>query len=172
MRVDVTSDADQLAKKLRGPLRRQVPKIMNQAINRTAQQARTASVRSISKTMGLKQKDLRSALTLIRSNFTTLRAILVGRGRPLNLIRFGARQTRKGVSAKAYGHRRVYEGSFIAKGIVAARRGRARLPIKALFGPGVAKELKNQKPKVDKVIIERWPINLRQAFRRFTARRQ
>ena len=33
-----------------------------------------------------------------------------------NVIEFGARQTKKGVSAKVWGKRRVYKGAFIGSG--------------------------------------------------------
>jgi hypothetical protein len=56
---------------------------------------------------------------------------------------FGARQVRKGVSHRAWGRRQVADGAFIPKGMSVAfkRLGPKRLPIKALYGPSIPREM-------------------------------
>lgn len=77
---------------------------------------------------------------------------LTGRHRPISLASYGARGTKKGLSVvvlREKGRQRIPSG-FIATGRNGARlpfkrRGKARLPIAALYGPSPADILKNPK---------------------------
>ena len=57
-----------------------------------------------------------------------------------NVIEFGARQTKKDVSAKVWGKRRVYKGAFIGSGrnsgkkLVFGKSKRKKNKLKALHG--------------------------------------
>lgn len=128
---------------------------MNAALNRATTAGRTQAVRSVSKAMGLKQKLVRERTRVIRSSFKRLTGAIVLTGRPLNMIRFNARQIRKGVSSSAYGQRRLTKGAFIANsgrtvfvrtnGKMGSRKAgrnstvtKHNQQIKPVYGPGIA----------------------------------
>lgn len=84
------------------------------------------------------------------------RVILRGRARGINLIAFGARWSKKtGVAARVLksGKPTVRPDAFIAKGkngalLVFERRGKARLPLDAVYGPSIGQMLKHgDRPK-------------------------
>ncbi|MFW6085221.1 MAG: phage tail protein, partial [Gemmatimonadota bacterium] len=125
------------------------PKAAARAINRTATTTRKEAVRAIAKHMGVRQKDVRDSTRIHRARpSVSPQAVIEFRGRSLNLIRFKARQIKRGVSAAPWGRRRVFPMAFIAnirgsravmvrKKIGGKRVG--RLPIRPVRGPGVAK---------------------------------
>ena len=63
-----------------------------------------------------------------------------------NVIEFGARQTKKGVSAKVRGKRRIYKGAFIGSGrnsgkqLVFGKSKRKKNKLKALHGASLPRE--------------------------------
>lgn len=77
---------------------------------------------------------------------------LIGRSRGINAAQFGATWSRRMKGArftfKRGGDRSAHEGSFIATGksgnrLVFERKGRARLPLQAIYGPSVGQMLKH-----------------------------
>jgi len=67
---------------------------------------------------------------------------IIARDVTLSLKDFAPRQTAKGVSAAPWGKRRVFPHTFIGPNEhVFVRLGRARLPVKKLFGPSIPKEM-------------------------------
>jgi hypothetical protein len=78
--------------------------------------------------------------------------VLVGSARGINALQFGATWSRRMKGArftiKRGGDRSAHEGSFIATGkngnrLVFERKGTARLPIQAVYGPSVGQMLKH-----------------------------
>lgn len=140
---DLVLNTDRLLATLNELQREAAPSAMARAMNRTGTTVRTGAVRTIAKRMGLKAGDVRKGVTFIKASRTNLRVIIRASGRPLPLYAFQARQTKRGVSARAYGQRRTYPGTFIARmpngkiGVFVRKRS-SRLPIKQLFGPGLA----------------------------------
>jgi hypothetical protein len=63
-----------------------------------------------------------------------------------NVIEFGARQTKKGVSAKVRGKRKIYKGAFIGSGrnsgkqLVFGKSKRKKNKLKALHGASLPRE--------------------------------
>lgn len=140
--------AEKLGRTLSHAEREVFPRAAARAINRTAQTIMSQSIREIAKRMGVRQKDVRDVTRLNRATPSRLFAVITFRGRPLNLIRFKARQTKRGVSATPWGKRRVFPMTFIAtvrgrEGVFVRQKvgGRrvGRLPIRGVTGPGVAK---------------------------------
>lgn len=124
-------------------------------LNRAAAKGKTFGVRLVAKKMGLKGKDVRAAVVVKKASTTRLIARIIADGAPLGLMKFQARQTRNGVSAKAYGSRRVYHSTFIApdkngKARVFVRKGAARLPIRQVYGPGIGRTF-NDDDVVDEI---------------------
>ena len=123
---------------------------VNTAVNETGRQTLTMAARLVSKEAGLKARITKKQFTVRKSRPATLTAHVVASGSPIQLIEFGARQTKRGVSAKAWGKRKTYPGTFIAtmasgKRGVFVRKGAARLPIRPLYGPGVPGTLAQEK---------------------------
>ncbi len=56
-------------------------------------------------------------------------------------VGFGARQTAMGVAHSAWGRRQVARGAFVQGGMAYKRLGKARYPIKPLFGPSIPREM-------------------------------
>ncbi len=145
-----------------------VIKAANRALNRTGDQVQTRVVRDLAQQTGLKQKDIRAALIRVRAQWTRLLTSLTASGRTLNLIRFGARQTRAGVSANAWGQRRIYPHTFIAnrgrtvfrRAVIGGKRVR-RLPIVPVHGPSIPREMAREaiRQAVEQTVHEQWPKN-------------
>ncbi len=97
---------------------RDVPHVVEKAavrsLNRTNDSVESLARRMIAKDMGIPAKRVKAGMFKIRAIRNKLSAGTIARGRPINLIRFKARQTKKGVSASAWGTRKVYPGTFIA----------------------------------------------------------
>lgn len=128
-------------------MRRLSPPRLQQAlsvgVNTTAKQIRTSAARKVAKQGGLKRKDVDPAIRVFPySTPSTLTAFVRGSGRPIALFKFNAKQTGKGVTANAWGVRKLYKGTFIATmksghtGVF-ARTTKKRFPIKELWGSGV-----------------------------------
>lgn len=140
------------------------------AVNRTLEQSRTAMSREIRSEFNLPARKVNEALRVNRANFKGGRFSIEGslespakRGRSLNLINFGARQTRQGVTVqvKKGGPRKLIPGAFIANNgrTVFKREGKSRLPIKALSTIDIAMMFNTKRinAKVVGVMRDRFP---------------
>ena len=168
--VSVRADFDQAQRMLSGLRSRAIRRAGVRALNRTASQARTAAAKDMAKevgqAIGLSKGGLKKSIKHVRANRWNLRAKLVVTGRALPLIRFGARKVKQGVSAAAWGKRKIYKGVFIAK-MKSGRKGvfrrtsKDRLPIKELYGPSLPKEFRKKKlvDAMKKEIAITWPKN-------------
>lgn len=114
MKIDIKADVAAARRRLNNTQRQVLPKAVARALNRTGDHANTLTVRGLAKVSGLKQKDVRAAMARTRATWNRLSYLISATGRALNLIRFGARATKKGVSAAAWGVRKIYRGTFIA----------------------------------------------------------
>lgn len=115
------------------------------AINKTIGNVRTEAVKLVRLNRALSASTVRNAFVVTRATRNSLTAAIVGSNKPIPLRDYGARQTRKGVSVKVGGTRKLvtFAGnrSFIVdkiSGHVFARKGKRRLPIKKLYGPSIA----------------------------------
>lgn len=120
------------------------PQAVSMAINRTIERARTDVTRALVKQTGLRFGAVRKATSLLRSSPATLTAEIRARGGYTSLKEFGARQTKKGVSAAPWGRRQVFDHTFIVRrygGHVYKREGAARFPIQKLYGPAIPVEM-------------------------------
>lgn len=160
MKIDIKADVAAARRRLSDTQRRILPAATNRALNRTGDHANTLTVRELAGITGLKQKDVRAAMQRVRANFSNLTYRLAAIGRALNLIRFGARQTKKGVTASAWGKRKLYKGTFIANQgrTVFVRESKARLPIKAVHGPSLPREFARAEfmAKLKEAVTVKW----------------
>lgn len=136
------------------------------ALNFAGARIRTLQVRSISREMGVQQKDVRSRVVLTRARKTRQQALVEYTGKAFNLEKFKARQTRKGVTAAPWGQRRLFPHAFITTTpqgarIVMIRQKSAsgglvpRMPIRAMLGPGIAKTATDPQLEAQRVDIMR-----------------
>jgi hypothetical protein len=123
------------------------PAVIARSLNRAADSAKVAMTRAVAADLGIKQGDVTVRITTrVAKEFMDphrMTAQVIARGGRIALFAFGARQTRKGVTARVQGGRRLYPGTFITTvgtgrhtGVF-KRRGPARLPIVELFGPSI-----------------------------------
>ena len=152
--LKVTLDTRQLKRAI-ADLGKRAPKAISRAINRTGGTVRTRAVRAVAKEIRLPQKQIRPMLPLIPSNPQFLEAKLIARGRPVSLMRLGARQTKQGVVYKGAGGMVLIRSAFIRsmpKGgrnvflrdpLPSTKKGTGawsmNLPIKKQVGSSVAK---------------------------------
>ena len=149
------------------------------AMNRVLTQGRTAAVREIrSAGYGLRASDVRSGMQLVRARPGNLEAKIVARGRPIPLIRYGARQVKDGVSVNVRNGRKVIQHAFIATmptghvGVYIRKDGAkhrkvtrgtrvvwTELPIRELYGPSVPDTLANAavQDALQRLVEERFP---------------
>lgn len=166
-KLDVQFDVKRAMRALSDLQKKQVPRAAARALNRTGEEVRTQVVRDLSKEMGketgLSVSGFRKSIAQKKATQQRLVTELVASGRPLPLMRFGAKQrlievkhTKRSlvpvyeVSAKAWGKRKTYKGAFIAtlrsgrKGVF-IRTSKKRLPIKELYGPSIPQTFIDEK---------------------------
>jgi len=88
----------------------------SRAINDAGRDTKTPTQRALAKQTGLKVKVTRKALRVSKASPANLEYKLTGQGGDIALKFFGARETRKGVSAAPFGNREVFAGTFIKAG--------------------------------------------------------
>lgn len=126
----------------------EAPKAIARALNRGATTARATMQRRVAVDMKLKVGAVREEIKVdqARPFADRLRARVWVTGNRIPLIDFGARQTKRGVSADTGQGRKVYPHTFIAKmrsghvGVFQRKtigRGSKRLPIIERFGPSL-----------------------------------
>lgn len=87
--------------------------ILGRAVRRTAERTKTEMVRALVGQTGLKRKVIYKALRLKTGE---LQATIASTGGNIRLKFFAPRETRKGVSAKPWGKRSVFAGTFMKAG--------------------------------------------------------
>lgn len=110
-------------------------------LNKVIAQCFTLTLRTVSKATGLTQKKLREYMHTDRADFGDLSASVQVFAHTFNVASFAGRQTKKGVSAAAWGMRKVYPGTFLVNGKTAMHRiGKSRYPIEPIWGPRITRE--------------------------------
>ena len=114
------------------------------AVNDTGDRARTQVVRTLGRQMGLPYGTVREGLRTKPATGSDLTYKIISGGGYLSLRSFDAQQRRGGVSARPWGQRRLFRGTFIVRslgGQVFRRTTRARFPIQKLWGPAMPMEM-------------------------------
>lgn len=123
------------------------------ALNKTVITGRKAASDEIKQAgYGLKVSDIKDAISISRANYSKLEVSIRAKGRSLGLIRYQARQTQRGVTAKVKGTRSLWPGAFITvvknghkgvfvhqHGMQAGKRGKDihNRKLREVFGPSV-----------------------------------
>jgi hypothetical protein len=93
--------------------RKVIPQAAASALNRVATSARRVAIDTIRKETNIKAAAVRKYVTTKKASKSILTAEIRASKYAPNLINFGARQTKKGVSANAWSKRKIYRGAFI-----------------------------------------------------------
>lgn len=122
------------------------------AINDVLASARTQITRGVRSEINIKLKSLMRRIKLVKaSEKRTYGGLFINEGRPPNLISFGAKQNKKGVTYKIgkSGPRQFIRSAFVNKAngaaLVMQRTGAKRYPIKLLPGPSITEFIKQKK---------------------------
>lgn len=167
MRVDIRDNAADILRDLTKLERKVLPQATNRSLNRIGQTANTLITRSVAKEAGVTQALLRQRgfMVKVKSKISTLTFTIIVRWGAIPMKDFNPRETKKGVTAKAWGQRKVYEGAFIVDSLgrhVFVRKTDKRLPIKKLYGPIPARlaDTDDVQGKIDAMLAERLPREL------------
>ena len=155
--ISVESDLKQLYKQLTQLEKQAYPAAIARTLNRVASSVRSASAKHIAPQMNTKQADIKRRMFEDKAYPKKLWASIIASGNALKLIAFKARQTAKGVVAKAWGVNKLYRGTFItpvkhgsSNNAVYVRKTSHSLPVKQLWGPGIVQLFK--KPENIKIM--------------------
>lgn len=171
LKFSVQSDIARVRAQIAGK-DRQINLAASRAINRALDSARSAATKALSKSTGIKpQRAIRDKLRVSPADPNRLIGAIGVEAWTPNLIRFNARQTKRGVSASAWEKRKVYPRTFIGnKGRTVFKRvGKNRLPIKAVHGPRL--HVESAKAEIRKAMDAVARPRFRKEFRREVMRR-
>lgn len=131
----------------------QLKRAVASALNRTITQVKTQATRSVRSEVKLKAKDIHDRLVLIRAHSSKsaslqMQAIMKISGKPVPLISYGARQTKKGLAVHVKKSRVILKHAFMARmrsghGGIFVRKTKKRLPIQELYSTRVSDVFKN-----------------------------
>ena len=153
LKVSVTADLSQLKRAFSHLSGKGTRAATSRALNKAGVNMRTDAIRVVREKRALKAKTIRDAFTIIKASAARLIVDLIARGRPIPLREYGATQTQRGVTVRVTkGAKRavvVHQGNraFAVQKYgdhVYAREGKARLPIKKLYGPSIPTALTNE----------------------------
>ena len=130
MEVKVKSNVKEAMRKLRNIPKKYVAKALVTALNKVVAEVFTQAKRELRDATGLKAGVVAKKIKKDKARRGDEEYSIFVKSRYLNVIEFGARQTKRGVSAKVWGKRKIYRGAFIRGG----RNSGKRLVFKKLKG--------------------------------------
>jgi hypothetical protein len=138
----------------------------NRALNSEGDKVRTAVRRALRQQTGAKAALINRETRSFRSTFSNLVYTIEARGDYLGLSHFSPRQFGYGVRAKPWGRWQRFDSAFLVGSLAGnafVREGKARLPIKKMFGPAIPKEMVQHETK--RAFEETQPDVLAEALR-------
>ena len=172
MEVKVKSNVKEAMRNLRNVQKKYVKKALVTALNKVGAEVVTQAKRELKDATGLKAGVVGKKIAKDKARRGDEEYTIRIKSRYLNLIEFGARQTKKGVSAKAWGKRKLYKHAFIGSGrnsgkqlVFGKTRGNPK-KLKALHGPSLPREFHRQDMEslFNKKIKTRFPILFKRAL--------
>ena len=166
MEVKVKSNVKKALRDIGNVPRKYVQKAMVTALNKVGAEVFTQAKRELKDATGLKADVVAKGMKKDKARRGDETYTIRIKSRYKNVIEFGARQTKKGVSAKVWGKRRVYKGAFIGSGrnswkqLVFGKSKRKKNKLKALHGASLPREFHRQDMEsiFNKKIKTRFPI--------------
>lgn len=179
--VSVKHDIKRLSRDLTRKQKRDLPRAIVTALNKTAASVKTAVAKDITEATGIANQTVKKYLDIDKANYQEMAATITPTKRTFNLIRFATRAAinayRKapGLQAKAWGKKaRVFPGVFVGNKDRTAfvRTGKGRLPIKPAYGPSIPRAMASDKIERHTriVIAERWRKIFDHEFKRLVNR--
>ena len=172
MEVKVNINMDKAMRGLWNVKTKYIQKALVTSLNKIGAEVFTQAKRELKDATGLKVGVVAKGLKKDKARKGDETYSIHIKSRYLNVIEFGARQTKKGVSAKVWGKRKVYRGAFIGSGrnsgkqLVFKKRKNAPKRIEALHGASLPREFERQDmAKIfNKKIKTRFPILFKRAL--------
>jgi len=172
MEVKVKSNMKKAIRAIGNVPKKYVPKALVTALNKVGAEVVTQAKRELKDATGLKAGVVAKGLKKNKARRGDEEYSIFIKSRYKNVIEFGARQTKRGVSAKVWGKRKIYRGAFIGGG----RNSGKRLVFKklkdnpkrieALHGASLPREFVRQDMEkiFNKKIKTRFPILFKRAL--------
>ena len=172
MEVKVNSNFKKALRDIGNVPRKYVQKALVTSLNKIGAEVFTQAQRELKDATGLKVGVVAKGLKKDKARRNDKTYTIKIKSRYKNVIEFGARQTKKGVSAKVWGKRKVYRGTFIGSGrnsgkqLVFKKRKNAPKRIEALHGASLLREFERQDMAklFNKKIKTRFPILFKRAL--------
>ena len=172
MEVKVNSNFKKALRDIGNVPRKYVQKAMVTALNKVGAEVFTQAKKELAGATGLKQNVVVKGLKKDKARRGDEEYSIFIKSRYKNVIEFGARQTKKGVTAKVWGKRRIYRGAFIGSGrnsgkqLVFKKRSDNPKKIRALHGASLPREFHRQDMEsiFKKKIKTRFPILFKRAL--------
>ena len=172
MEVKVKSNIKEAMRNLRNVPKKYVQKALVTSLNKIGAEVFTQAKRELRDATGLKAGVVAKGLKKDKARKGDETYSIFIKSRYKYVIEFGARQTKKGVSAKVWGKRRVYKGAFIGSGrnsgkkLVFGKSKRKKNKLKALHGASLPREFhREDMAKIfNKKIKTRFPILFKRAL--------
>ncbi|SDD89633.1 phage tail protein [Sporomusa acidovorans] len=155
--IDLTAERIELAQMMLGHIPGAVPQALTNAINRSAEGARTDAVAKAKEEYVITAGRIRATIGLKKANASNLSAAVISRGRPNSLSYFKLRPgkaTKRRPSAGIFAQVKRSGGGPIAKSFIAKmanghegvfnRTGAKRMPIVERYGPSAPQMLENE----------------------------
>ena len=166
MEVKVNSNFKKALRDVGNVPRKYVQKAMVTALNKVGAEVVTQVKRELKDATGLKAGVVAKKIQKDKARRNDNTYSIFIKSRYLNVIEFGARQTKRGVSAKVWGKRKIYRGAFINSGrnsgkqLVFKKRKDDPKRIEALHGASLPREFHRQDMEkiFNKKIKNRFPI--------------
>ena len=150
MEVKVNINMDKAMRGLWNVKTKYIQKALVTSLNKIGAEVFTQAKRELKDATGLKVGVVAKGLKKDKARKGDETYSIHIKSRYLNVIEFGARQTKKGVSAKVWGKRKVYRGAFIGSGrnsgkqLVFKKRKNAPKRIEALHGASLPRKFERQ----------------------------
>ena len=171
MEVKVKSNMDKAMRGLWNVKTKYIQKALVTSLNKIGAEVFTQAKRELKDATGLKVGVVAKGLKKDKARRGDETYTINIKSRYKNVIEFGARQTKKGVSAKVWGKRRVYKGAFIGSGRnsgkqLVFKKVRGSKQIRAVHGASLPREFhREDRAKIFNTQIKtRFPILFKRAL--------
>ena len=171
MEVKVNNNFKKSLRDIGNVPRKYVQKALVTSLNKVGAEVVTQAKKELAGATGLKQNVVAKKIKKDKARRGDETYSIHIKSRDLNVIEFGARQTKKGVPTKVWGKRKIYSGAFIGSGrnsgkqLVFKKRKDNPKKIKALHGASLPREFHRQDMEkiFKKKIKTRFPILFKRA---------
>ena len=116
MEITVKNTIKQAMKNVKFVHQQYIPKALVTALNKVGAEVATQAKKELVGATGLKAGVVAKKIGKEKAKRNNEIYSIFIKSKYLNLIEFNAKQTKRGVSAKAWGNKKIYRGAFIGRG--------------------------------------------------------